>query len=110
MTESPQSMVIARPHRQLHHFQRPAQVDVQARLLRFPVQRRRAVNDRVRSFHQSPVVIVRQAELLLGDIPTKNVNAGVQVIVKSREIQMQLQGPPQAHFRLVRVRRPHQNI
>src|SRR5207244_7087827 len=96
-------MLIASMQGKLDNLKRAAQVHVQTSLLGFAVQRGCAVNHRIGCLHQPAVIVVCETELRTGKVATKDVNARVQVVVETREVQMQLQGVPKTHFVLVRV-------
>ena len=57
MAESSQSMVVIYLLRELNHFQRAAQIHIQAALFRFPIQRCSAMDDRVGRVNQSVIFI-----------------------------------------------------
>ena len=100
-------MLIASMQGKLDNLKRAAQVHVQTSLLGFAVQRGCAVNDRIGCLHQSAVIVVWETELPTGKVATEDVNAHVQVVVETREVQMQLQCVPETHFGFVRVLRPN---
>ena len=53
MAEPPQAVLVARAHGQLNHFERAAQIHVQAAFLRFAIERRGAVNHGIGGAHQA---------------------------------------------------------
>jgi hypothetical protein len=59
VTEAPQSVIVINLHSELDYLKRAAQVHIQAALLRFPVQRRGAMNNRVSGVDQSIIIIAR---------------------------------------------------
>ena len=68
------------------------------------------MNHGIGHLYQPPVICIRQPELLRRQISPKNVDPSLKMILKFWKIQVQLQSPPQAHFRLMRVFGAHQNI
>ncbi len=110
LAETPQAVIVLRLPRQSQHFERAAQVHVQATLLRLAIQRRRAMNHRIRGVHQPVVFIAIQAEARRSQVSAKNPHLGLQVLEEPRKIQVQLQRTPQAQLRLLRIARPHQHV
>src|SRR5713226_5941512 len=98
-------MLIASMQGNLDNLKRAAQIHVQTSLLGFAVQRGCAVNDRIGCLHQPAVIVVCETELRTGKVAPEDVNARVQVVVETWEIQMQLQRVPETHFGFVWVLR-----
>ena len=84
--EAPQPVIVLRMPRQCQHFQRAAQIHIQTAFFRLPVQRRRAMNHRIRRMHQPVVFIAVQTEAGRSQVSAKNSDLGLQVFVEAREI------------------------
>ena len=98
------------PTRKLNHFEGAAQVHIQALLLRFAVQRSRAMNQRIGRIHQRAIFLTGQAEFFRGQIPAENAHARVEVFEEFRKIKVQLQGGPQPLARFLFRFRANQQI
>jgi hypothetical protein len=93
---------------ELEHFERAAQVHVQARLGRLAVERGSDVDDRLRLLGQALIGGVVQAELGIGDVAEIKVDALVDVRTELGKVHVQLQRAPQALARLQRMLRAHE--
>ena len=62
VAEPAQAVLVARAHGQLNHFERAAQIHVEAALLGFAIERGGAMNHRIGRAHESRVVVVGQPE------------------------------------------------
>jgi hypothetical protein len=60
--------------------------------------------------YKSVVFITVQAKAGRSQVSAKNANLRLQVLKKSLEIQVQLQGLPQPQLRFLRVTRTHQHV
>jgi hypothetical protein len=60
--------------------------------------------------HELRVVSVGEAEMRVGEIAAKNLDARAQQFVEAREIQMQLEGAPEAFLRFLVIARADQQI
>src|SRR5438067_13047935 len=70
------------PTRKLNHFEGAAQVHIQALLLRFAVQRSRAMNQRIGRIHQRAIFLTGQTEFFRGQIPAENAHARVEEVLE----------------------------
>ena len=95
MRVAPQAVLILRAPSKLNHFQRAAQIHVQALLFGFAIQRSGTMQDRIRRVHQRAIVFVAQAKAFTGQVAAKNAHARIQVFQEFREREMQLQRLPQ---------------
>ena len=68
------------------------------------------MNDRIGRPNQFLVFIVVEAEARFGQISLENPYAGIQKSFELSEVDVQLQGSPQANVRLALIARPHQKI
>ena len=110
LAETAQSVIVIRLLRQQQHFERAPQVHVQAAFFRLAIERGGAVDDRIRGVNQAVIVVVGEAEVRRGQVAAKNPHTRLEVFVEAREIQMQLQGLPQAAGSLLRVAGAHQQV
>src|SRR5437870_7974133 len=110
MADPAQTVMMVGMDSQPHNFQRAAQVGVEAALLRSAIQRGRAMEDRVRVVNQTSIVLIGKAKLRGCQIAAKDIDARAQTIFELWEIEMQLQGAPQAHLGLMGVFRADQDI
>src|SRR4029077_16093164 len=69
--ETPQAMIMLGVTSERQHFQGTAQVYIETALFRFAVQRRRAMNDRIRRMQQAIVFVAPQAETGSSQIATE---------------------------------------
>jgi len=90
MRVTAQAAAVLRAARQLNHFERAAQVDVQALLFGFAVQRSSAVNQGVRGVHQRMVFVIGEAKTLAGQVAAKNAHPVVEVFGELGKFKMQL--------------------
>ena len=60
--------------------------------------------------HELRVVIVREAEVRVGEVAAKNVDARAQQFIEAREIQMQLKSAPEAFLGFLFIARADQQI
>src|SRR4029077_5660498 len=77
-------------------LQRASQINVEALLFGFAIQRRSTVNEGVGGACKDSIVVLGQAEAFGGQVAAKDVHARSQVIEEFRKIEMKLQGLPQA--------------
>ena len=63
VAEPTKPMMVAGAHRELNHFQRPAQVHVKAAFLGLAIQRCSAMNDRIGGADHARVIVVSKAEV-----------------------------------------------
>ena len=103
-----ESVLIARAHRQLHHFERAAEIDIEAAFLGFAIERRRAVDYGIRGADKIAVIALIQAKAGIRQVAQENSDARVQVGLERGEIHVQLQGMPQARARFVLIARADQ--
>ncbi len=103
-------MVVASARRELNHFQRPAQIHVEAAFLGLAIQRCSAMNDRIGGVDQARVIVVSKAEARIRQIADKYSDARIQVFFKAREFQMQLQGSPKTLARFLSTARADQQV
>src|SRR5579862_3961136 len=68
------------------------------------------MNYRIGGVNQPVVIVARQAKLRGRDIAPKNSHPCLQLFVKSRELQMQLQRPPQPCLGLMGVSGANEHI
>ncbi len=85
------AVAILRAAGQLNYFQAAAQIYVEALLLGFAVERRGAVNQRMGGIDQRVVFVVGKAEAFGGEFSAKDGDAGIEILEKFRELQMQLE-------------------
>ena len=110
VTETAQSVIVMRAPRQLNHFQRAAQIHVQATLHRLAVQRRRTVDYGVSGMDQAIVVIPIQTKLRSREIAGEDADAGLQVLVEARKVEVQLHRIPQATGSFLRVLAAYEEV
>src|SRR6185369_15527448 len=110
MAKAAQAVIVIHLLAEFDDFERAPQVDIEAALLGLAVQRGRTMNDGVGRMDQTIVIFLVKTELLVCKITAIYANAGLQVFVKSLEIEMQLQRVPEALFRLVRIFSAHQHV
>ena len=82
LAEAAQAVGILRAARQLRHFQRAAQIHVQAAFLRFAIERRGAMNHRIGGAHQARIFGGIQTETRIGEIAAKNGDARFQRVLR----------------------------
>src|SRR5258708_34906370 len=87
--------------RELNEFASAAQVDVQALLFRFAVQRGGAVNQGIRGVYQRMVFVIGETKPLSGQVAAKNAHPGVQVFEEFRKWEVELEGSPKAQARFL---------
>src|SRR5262245_41597523 len=68
------------------------------------------MDDRLGRFDQAAVVVIVQSELFIGQISAKYSDARFEVIVKTREVQVELQRPPEADLGFMLVASPDQQV
>jgi len=68
------------------------------------------MNDGIAGVNQSIVIVPTQAEVRIGNIPAKDPDSCLQILIETRKAHVQLQGLPQAYFGFVRVARADQHI
>ncbi len=68
------------------------------------------MNYRIRGVDQAIIVIFAQTKMGRGQITTENPHASLEIFIKSREIQVQLQRLPQTTGRFLRVAGADQQI
>src|SRR4029077_3924729 len=108
VAESPEAVVIARAHAELHNLERAAKVDVEAAFLGFAVERRGAVNYRIGGVNEARVVITGKSEARGGEITQENMDARIDMGFKLRGIHVQLKRAPQAAPSFPQIARTHQ--
>jgi hypothetical protein len=94
--------------RKLRHFQSPAQINVEAALLGFAVERCGAMNHGFRRFDQMRVIAHIQPEARVRQISAKNGNARCQRIAEMRKVHVQLHCVPKAFTGFLLGFRAHQ--
>ena len=105
-----QPVIVVCLPRQLHHFERPAQIHIQTTFFRLPVQRSRAVDNRIRGVHEPVIIASFQSELGRRKIAAKYPDLRLQILVELGKRQVQLQRLPKPHFGVSRVAAAHQQI
>ena len=110
VADAAQAVEVAGGSGQLDHFQGAAQVDVEAAFLRLTIERSGAVDDRVGGVDQTAIVVVGQAELRVGQVAQENGDARVEEAVEAGEVQVKLQGAPEAKLRLTPVLGAHKQV
>ena len=108
LAEAAQSMRILRAPAKLRHFQRAAQIHIQAAFFGFAVERGRAMDHGLGCPDQSRIVGGLQAETRVCQIPAKYGNTRFQCVTETREFHVQLQRVPEALVRLLVGLRAHQ--
>ena len=68
------------------------------------------MNHRVGGAHQTAVVLFAEPKSRLRQVAPENCNARLEESVEPFEIQMKLEGVPEADFGLARVLRAHQEV
>ena len=102
---------VLRAPRQLSHFQRAAQIYVQAAFLRLAIERGRAMQHRIGRRGQKLILAVRQTEMRSREVAAENPDAARrEMLAKRGKIEMQLQGMPQSPLGFAHRRRAHQQI
>ena len=68
------------------------------------------MDHRIGGVDQAVVVVIGEAKVRRGQVAAKDPHARLKVFVESREIQMQLQGLPQAARGFLRIAGAHQQV
>ena len=68
------------------------------------------MDDRIRCVQQAVVIVLAKSEIRISEISAENSDPSLQMFVKSREVEMQLQRLPQPDFSLMRIARSNQNV
>ena len=77
VAETAQSVIVAGARSELDHFERAAEVHVQAAFFGFAIQGRGAMNHRIGGADEFAVIVVSEPEMLGGEIAQKNMDARV---------------------------------
>ena len=85
------TVAILRAAGQLDYFQAAAEIDVEALLFGFAVQRGGAMNQRVGGVDQRVIVVVGEPETVGRELAAKYSDAGVEIVEKFGEGEMELQ-------------------
>ena len=91
-------VMIAAP-RQLQHFQRAAQIYIQAAFFGFPVQRGGTMNHGIGRVHQPVIIIASQTKTGVGQIAAKNAHPRLQKFVERGKSRCNCSALPQAQLR-----------
>ena len=110
VAEAAQSMIVARPHRELDHFERSAQIHVEAALLGFAIERSGAMNHGIGAANEAAVIVVTEPELRVREIAQKNRDLRIQEFFEARKIHVQLQRPPDSLLRFLQIASANQQV
>src|ERR1700686_456704 len=103
-------MIVLRTPRQLHYFEGSTQVHIQTIFFGLPIERRRAMEDGIGSVNEPVVAVGIKAELRQGYIAAKNSDLRLQVFVKFRKREVQLQRVPKTQLSITRIPATNQQI
>src|SRR5262249_43144928 len=110
VAHSAQAMIVAGSACELDDLERPAEVDVETRLLTSTVERSGAVDDRVGSLHQLPIAICLESEVRFGQVTEKDVAPLPKEFIEAWKCEMELQRLPQARFSAFHILGAYQQI
>jgi len=95
---------------ELDDFERAAQIYVEAAFFGFAIQGCSAVDYGVCRAHELRVIVIREAEMRVGEVAAKNADARAQHFIEARKIQMQLERAPETFLRFLFIARADEQI
>ena len=96
--------------RQGQHFERSTQIYIEAAFLGLAVKRRSAVDYGIRCMYEAVVFIAIQTETWCREISAEDAHPCLQILVELGKGQMELEGAPKTHLRILGIARAHQQI